>query len=266
MRKLLLSLLCLVLALTSFGAASCTPSGTEQGTLPSVYTRVEAAELGSNVGVIWSQQSIGLWVAGTGKAMATPDIALLTFGIEAEAKSVAEAQQEAAMAMDRVMKALKAEGISEKDVQTQRFSISPVRRWIENERIEEIIGYRVTNMVVAKVRKIDKAGFIIDAVAEVGGDLTRIRDIGFTVDDPTPYYHQARENAVKDAMSKAEQIAELAKIKLGKLLYISEGTVYTPPIRDFYKAEAGAAAPPTTSISPGELEIQLNVQMVYEID
>ena len=70
-----------------------------------------------------------------------------------------------------------------------------------------------------------------------------------------------------DAMAKALQIADLAGIELGKPLYISEGTVYVPPIRDMYmKAEVMDGAPAPTSISAGELEFQLTVQIVYDID
>ena len=266
MRKLWLLLSSLILAVVLVGAGGCVPAEVERDSLPSISAWAETAELSGHLGIIWGQQQVGLWVTGEGKVTAVPDIALLCLGIEAEAKTVAEAQREAAEAMDKVMKALKANGVSEKDVQTQRFSIYPVRRWIEREDRQEIIGYRVTNIVVAKIRKVDKAGTVIDAVAEAGGDLTRIENISFTVDDPAPYYKEAREKAVEDAMAKAKQIAEVAGIKLGKPIYISEGAAYVPPIRDLYKGEATAPAPSPTPISPGELEFQLTVQMVYEID
>jgi len=185
--------------------------------------------------------------------------------VEAQAPSVAQAQSDAAGAMDKVMKALAGNGVQDKDIQTQQFSIYPIIRWIEEENREEIIGYRVTNMVTAKIRALDKTGIIIDAVAEAGGDLTRINDISFAVDDPTPYYKEAREKAVKDAVARAKEIAEAAGIKLGKPIYISEGTVYVPsPVR--YEAFAKEAPAPPTPVSPGELEIKLTVQMVYEID
>jgi uncharacterized protein YggE len=141
-----------------------------------------------------------------------------------------------------------------------------VRKWLEDEQREIIIGYRVTNIVVAKIRQVDKAGTIIDDVAEAGGDLTRIDSIAFTVDDPTLYYKEAREKAIEDAAAKAKQMAQVAGVKLGKLLYISEGAAYVPQVvvRDFL-SKAESAAPAPTSISPGELEVQVTVQMVYDI-
>jgi len=212
-----------------------------------------------------SQQQVGLWVNGEGTSKATPDVVLLSLGVEAENRTVARAQQDAAQAMDAVMKALKADGVADKDIQTQRFSIAPVTQWIDDQQRQIITGYRVTNIVIAKIRQIDKAGPIIDDVAEAGGNLTRIDNIGFNVDDPTPNYNEARAKAIQDAMSKAKQMANTADIELGKLIYMSESTPYVPPVvvRD-YAMKAGAVPAPTP-ISPGELEIQVNVQMVYEI-
>ncbi len=220
---------------------------------------------GCTVGTIGlNNQQEGIWVSGEGKVTLTPDIATLSLGIEAQAKTVAEAQSQAAEAMDRVMTALTDSGVAEKDIQTQYFSIYPVTRWDDETWQEIVIGYRVTNMVTAKIREIDEAGSIIDAVAAAGGDYTRINNISFSVDDPTPYYEEAREKAVADAIAKAEQLADLAGVDLGKPIYISEGTIYPPVIYRDVMMEAGA--PVETPISPGELELTLTVQIVYDID
>jgi uncharacterized protein YggE len=265
MRKLWLLLSSLMLAAVLVVAGGCAPVEVERGSSPSISAWVEAAEFGEHIGIIFSQQNVGLQVAGEGKVTAVPDIALLRLGVEAEAEMVTEAQRQAAEAMDKVVKVLKGEDVSEKDIQTQWFSVYPVRRWFDREDREETIGYRVTNIVVVKIREVDKVGTIVDTVAEAGGDLTRIETISFAVDDPAVCYEEAREKAMEDAMVKAEQMANVADVKLGKPIYISEGTAYVPPIRDLYKEGAAAPVPPPTPISPGELEFQVTVLMVYEI-
>lgn len=239
---------CLMVAL-ALGAVGCSQGGSQGVTSISV------------------QQNTGIWVTGQGEAMAVPDIAMLSLGIEARADTVAEAQAEASEAMDKVMQALKDNGIAEKDIQTQRFSIYPITRWVKDEE-EKIIGYRVTNIVVAKIREVNKAGIIIDAVVQAGGDFTRIQGITFTVDDPTAYYEEARAKAMEDAKNKAEQLADLAGVKLAKPTYVSEGAIYWPPTtRGFYEAgEVPVPAPaPEISISPGELKITVNIQVAYAI-
>ncbi len=209
-------------------------------------------------------QQQGIWVSGEGSVNVTPDIATIWLGIEAQAETVAEAQSQATAAMNEVMAALTDNGVDEDDIQTQYFSIEQVTRWDSNTDEEVVVGYRVVNMVTAKIREIEETGPIIDAVATAGGDYIRINGVGFSVDDPTSSYEEAREEAMADARDKAEQLAELAGVELGRAFYITEGTVYPPVIyRDMAMVEGGG---PSTPISPGELELTITVQVAYEIE
>jgi hypothetical protein len=220
-------------------------------------------ETQETIGANGSQQT-GVWVSGTGKVTAVPDVAIFSLGVEAQEKTVKEAQSEAISAMNAIITALKANGVAEKDIQTQWYNISPVMKWVEDTNEQITIGYKVTNMATVKIRDISKAGATIDAVAEAGGNLTRINSINFTVDDPTAYYNQAREKAMQDANAKAEQMATLAGITLGKPTYISESGGYIPTpyyLKDY--AESGSA---NTPISAGELDITITVQVGYAIE
>jgi len=211
-----------------------------------------------------TNQQEGIWVSGQGTVTVTPDIATLSLGIEAQAVTVTDAQSQAIEAMDAVMAALDDNGVARKDIQTQYFSVQNVTRWDTVKEEEILIGYRVTNVVTAKIREIDKAGTIIDAVAAAGGDLTRIDSISFSVDEPEAYYEEAREQAMAEAKTKAGQLAELAGGRLGKVTYISESSSTPPIYRQGVYAEAVPAAA-ETPISPGELEISLTVQVAYTI-
>jgi len=211
-------------------------------------------------------QEEGIWVTGQGKVSAVPDIVTLRLGIQAQEASVAQAQSQAVEAMDRVMAALIDNGVAEKDIQTQYFSIRQITKWDREKEEEVVVGYRVTNKVTAKIREIDKVGSIIDAVAEAGGDFTRIDSIGFSIDDPSAYYEEARQKAIADAKAKAQQLAELAGVTLGKPTYISEGISYPIYPREIYVGEAPIPAPAVeVAISPGEMEISLTVQVAYTI-
>lgn len=219
-----------------------------------------------NLGGIFSTQQEGVWVSGTGKVTVVPDIATLRLGIQSQEMSVAAAQSNATEAMNRVMDALADNGVAEKDIQTQFFSIQRVTRWDNVKQEEVVLGYRVSNIVTAKIRDIDKTGTIIDAVATAGGDLTRIDSINFSVEDPSAYHEEAREKAMEDAEDKARQLTGLAGVTLGRPTFITESTPFAPPIyqrADFEGAPAPAAAPPP--ISPGEMEISLTVQVIYAI-
>ena len=248
--------LALVLAVVGVGGCgSGSASNTSLGELP------------SSLEVNLNSQQEGIWVSGTGEVTVTPDIAILGLGIVAQEVSVAEAQTKASEAMDKVMTALTDSGVAEKDIQTQYFNIRQRTKWDRETEEETVIGYQVSNMVTAKVRDIDKVGTIIDSVVEAGGDLIRIDSIGFSVEDPSLYYEEAREKAMADAKAKAEQLAELAGVTLGKPTYVSEGT--QPPIyKDICELAGGGApipAPAPPPISPGETKITLTVQIAYSI-
>ncbi len=242
----------LVVVVAIVGLSGCGPSGaTISG---------EAANLRVNL----NSQQQGIWVSGQGKVLAVPDIATLQLGIESQQASVAAAQSQAAKAMDKVMASLSANGVAEKDIQTQYFNISKITRWDQESQQEVVLGYKVTNTVTSKIRDIEKTGEIIDAVALAGGDLTRVNSIYFSVDDPTEYHKEARDKAMADARNKAEQLASLAGVKLGKPTYISEN-LYFPPTPRYRAPMMEAAEAPTTPISPGEMEITLSVQVTYAI-
>ena len=244
----------LALVIMVVGLVGCSQEGTALGVS------------GSDLKVALVNQQEGIWVSGSGKVSAVPDTAILRLGIESQESSVAYAQEQANAAMNAVMSALKTSGIAEKDIQTQYFNIQKVTRWDEKEGREVILGYRVTNVVAAKIRDISKVGAVIDAAAVAGGDLTRIDSIGFTIDEPSAYYDEARAKAMADAADKAEQLADMADIKLGKPTYITESTYYPyPAYREDFLGKVAAAPAMETPISAGEMEITINVQVAYAI-
>ena len=196
----------LTLTIIALGTAGC-----ETLSPPSSTTKAAESLTG-----IFSQQSTGIWVSGTGEVTVTPDIASLEVGVETQEASVSESMEKANEAMDRVMEALANNGVADKDIRTRRFRVRQRTTWNDQRQQEVVIGYQVSNEVITKIRDIEKVGVIIDAVVAAGGDYTRIDDLSFYVDDPTPYYEEAREKAMADAEAKAKHLADLSDVKLGK--------------------------------------------------
>lgn len=267
---LTLSLILTAVLLTA-GVLGCNSGNPASTNTPAESPQTVPAQSSTpEVKVSLNNQVEGIWVSGTGKVTVTPDIATLQLGIEAQEASVNEAQAKANEAMERVMSALAGNGVAENDIQTRYFRISQRTRWDDERQQEVVIGYRVTNQVVAKIRDMEKVGAIIDAAVATGGDYTRINNLNFSVDDPSAYYEEAREKAMADAKDKAERIASLAGMKLGEPTYISESTI-SPVYETFMAGSAPmpvvpAPAPaPAPSISPGEIEISVNIQIAYGI-
>ena len=217
----------------------------------------------------------GIWVTGQGKIAVEPDLVLLSIGVDSTGSTVNEANGKASAAMNAIVKALKDAGIEDKDIQTTSFNIFPQYEYREElvsgirRGKQVLVGYRVNNTASIKIRDLDSVGEIIDDVVTAGGDSTRVNNIRFTVEDPKPMMTQLREQAVADAMTKAQHFADLTGVGLGRLIFVSEGGSTSPIIRNFGNqrmafAESAMGAP-APSISGGELDLSLNVQAVFAI-
>jgi len=253
MNRNLLPVLGLVLVLAVGGVLGCSQGSATRGGA-SLYLQSNDNSQG------------GIQVSGYGELTLVPDLATLRLGIVSQEDSVAEAQAAASKAMNQVLAALKAQGVADKDIQTQYFSISQRTKWDPDTYEEIVIGYEVSNIVSAKIRDMDKVGAIIDAAADAGGDLTRIQGVSFSVEEPSSYYKELREKAMADAQAKAEQIAEFYGITLGKPTHISEESIPTLPVWDiYYRAVAGEGEIAPTPISAGETELSLSIYVTYAI-
>ena len=133
-----------------------------------------------------------------------------------------------------------------------------------------MVGYIVNNTARIKIRDLELVGKIIDDVSTAGGDVTRINDIDFTMENPDSFMNKLREQAVKDAISKAEQFAVLTGVSVGSLVYISEMGSGAPVTKNFSESGAFAARSAmevsSTSIAGGELELSLSIQAVFLIN
>lgn len=215
----------------------------------------------------------GIWVTGQASVTVEPDLVLLTVGVETTGATVAEARAEAAGAMDAIIEAVKARGLSEQDVQTQSFNIWPQYEFPEvtsgevKTRRQVLVGYTVNNAARIKIRDVDAVGEIIDDVAAAGGDATRISGIDFSIEDPMPFMTQLREDAVKDALARAEHLASLTGVAVGDLVFIGEVGAGAPLAGGFESEAlmARAAFDQATSISGGELRLSLNVRAAFSI-
>jgi uncharacterized protein len=211
-------------------------------------------------------QQVGIWVSGEGKVTVVPDVANLSLGVQVESPTLSEANQKASAAMDALISVLKTQGVADKDIKTQNFNIYPVYDYSKETGASTIRGYQVTNTVTVKVRVIANAGKIIDAAVAAAGNAVRVNSISFSVDDPTKSIDQARELALLDAKAKAEQIARITGVSLGSVSYVSDSSSNVARvIAPSFDSKAGAAGS-TTPILPGDTDLTVSVQVIYNIN
>jgi uncharacterized protein YggE len=73
------------------------------------------------------QQTINqITVSGEGKAYVKPDIAKVSLGVETTGLTTAEVIEKNTAKMNAVIKAVKDQGVEEKDIQTANYSLSPL--------------------------------------------------------------------------------------------------------------------------------------------
>jgi uncharacterized protein YggE len=203
----------------------------------------------------------GIAVTGVGEVFGAPDTLTLTIGVQVTEPTVEEAGEVAAASTAAVIEALVDSGIDSDDIQTQQFTIYPEYDYSSETR--ELIGFTVTNTVVAKLRDIDEAGSTIDGAVTAGGDAVIVEGVGFSIEDDAERLAEARERAWADAAAKAEQLAELAGVELGAAVQISEGVGSQPVARAVFD-EAAASAP----IEAGQVAstVVLNVRFAVKTD
>lgn len=197
-------------------------------------------------------------VTGQAEAQAVPDIATLSIGVETEARTPGEALADNAVSMNAVMKQLKDAGIEDKDLQTSQLGIWPI--FAEREQPRKTVAYRASNQLAVTIRDIDRIGDILDKAVADGANS--VNGPTFGIADPAPLLDAARENAVRDAIAKAERYAAAAGVELGEILSIDEGGASGPVFPRQMRADAMAASTP---IAPGETTIAASVTITLAI-
>jgi len=197
-------------------------------------------------------------VTGEANVSVAPDLAQIDGGVTSEAKTAREASDANNAAMGKVLLALKAAGIEEKDIQTSRLSLQPQSAQNRPGPLA-IVGYRASNRVTIRQRDVTKVANTIDTLVAAGAN--EIGGINFMVSQASKLLDQAREQAVADARRKAEIYAKAAGVTLGAPLSISEEGAPGPVFRGKMVSGMAAAAP----VAQGEETLQVTVSVSWAI-
>jgi uncharacterized protein YggE len=199
-------------------------------------------------------------VTGEASISLPPDLAEIEGGFTSEAKTAREASDATNAAMGKVLLALKAAGVDEKDIQTARLSLQPVMQNTPSRPgPSSIVGYRASNHVTVRLHDVTKVAGVIDML--VGAGANDIGGINFMVTSASKLLDDAREQAMGDARRKAEIYAKAAGVTLGAPLNISEGNASVPMFRSKMALAPMAAAP----VASGEETLSVTVNVSWAI-
>ena len=202
-----------------------------------------------------------LSVSSRAEARKAPDIATFSAGVVTQAADGNAALRQNAEQMNRVLAAIKAAGVADKDVQTSGISLNPQYRYEENQP-PRITGYQASNTVNVKLREVAKMGKVLDALVASGAN--QVNGPSFGIDDPEPLYDRARLDALKAARARAETYAGALGVRVRRIVSISEGGAAMPspmPRMAMMKAEAYDSTP----VAAGESSVSVNLDGVFEL-
>ena len=207
-------------------------------------------------------------VTGDGKVSAKPDMAEISLSFSELAATSREALDKVNQKMTQAMKVLKDNGITDTDITTSNLSV--YTEYDYNSNVRRVTGQRASESLQVKVKKIDekatKASKIIDELSAI--DNVQMGGITFDIEDKTKFFSQARELAFNKAKQKATELAKLSGVTLAKPVSITD-TVYdiTPQPMYANKAvmnlSAGAGAADSTQISTGQMDISVNLNVLW---
>ena len=206
-----------------------------------------------------ADDSPSITAKGVGRVTGVPDTVVVTLGVETESGQASEALSANSDRTNAVIRLIKDAGVADEDIKTSQFSINP-RYDFEGRAIT---GYVVTNLLTTRLGEGKDAGALIDAAAGAAGNDVRVQSVQFEIDDEGSLFAEARANAVKQARTQAEQLAEAADVELGEVRSIVELSTETPPGPfPLSRTEDAAGSVP---LQPGSQELTLEVQVVYDI-
>ena len=215
-------------------------------------------------------------VSGEGEVTAVPDIGEFSFSVTAESEEAATAQKESADKVNAILAYLTENGVEEKDIKTENYSLYPKYRYEQRpcafgvsycpgEQVQD--GFTVNQSVRVKVRDLDKAGDLIAGAGEQGA--TNLSGLSFTIDDEAVLKDEARAVAILDAKEKAEVLSRQLGVRLVKMVSYYENEGYSPS--PYYgmggdmMLKSAMAESADVDLPVGENTVRSQVTITYEI-
>lgn len=207
-----------------------------------------------------------LTMSGTGTANVVPDEVAFTVAVSVVRSSLDDALASTNSTLERVYRALEENGVVGKDVQTAGLSMEPVYDY-HSYGPPTLRGYRVGQRASVVVRDLGDAGGAVSAAVAAGGDDVRVNGLKLQVGDPEAALEKARQAAIAEARTKAEQYAAATGQSLGDVLTLREvrGAAARPQTLTYDRVAAGLAADAgAVPIRAGRDEATVRVQVVWE--
>jgi hypothetical protein len=209
-----------------------------------------------------------LVVSGNAEILATPDEARVSLGIVRQANAAQTAQEQANAIGQQILNEIGKLGVPAQQIQTSRLVLTPIYapRGPDSRDAPRIVAYNASDTVSVRLENLSLIGPVIDAGLKAGAN--QLEGVQFALRNDLPSRQQALKQAIMEARSKADVMADALRVDLTEVFEVSEGGSVTPgydlPMngRVFAAAEAAASQTP---VSPGQIQVRANVTIRYRI-
>ncbi|MEG2957990.1 MAG: SIMPL domain-containing protein, partial [Christensenellaceae bacterium] len=199
MKKILITMLVMIVSVAVLCAGCANPSGTPQ------VIQLEQPKTEQET------QDSTLTLNATQTVKVMPDVAYITIGVTTKGDSAESAQKENAKITQNFLNAVKAQGISDKDMQTANIN---VYQDYDNEKL-----YVMENSYKITIKNIDNVGAVIDAALGAGANSTY--SLSFDVLDRDSVYVNALALAMESVGVKAKTVAAAGGYEIVRPLSIT---------------------------------------------
>lgn len=196
--------------------------------------------------------------SAVGEVKAAPDRAAILFTVETRGATAAAASADNATRTAAVLAALRAAGLSEEQIGTVGYTITPDMVYDEPSRTSRVVGYVARNTVRAEVREIARVGRVIDAAIRAGAN--EVSSLQFITSRRDELRLEAIRGAMTRACREAHTMATAAGGTLGPLVLAStsDSPGYYPPPPPYAPRMMEAQAA-DTPIAPQDVMVQVQV-------
>ena len=212
------------------------------------------------------QQPNTISVSGSSQLKAVPDEATVMLRVETNGTTPREAQDKNSAAMTAAMAALRRVGVAEDQMQTTNYNLIPNTYWDYKNQQQITSGYKAMHTLQLKTKDLQRVGEFIQVAVDAGA--TGVDSVSFSLSKASERDAKdaALRNAVQDARQKAMALADGLDVRLGK---VSSVNINNYQIMPYYRGAetmmAKADMGPTPPIAPQDVDVNADVQVVFEI-
>jgi uncharacterized protein YggE len=208
-----------------------------------------------------------------------PDEASLTVGTQSRAPTAVAATEANRQKTERLLAAIRAQGLRERDIQTQGIQLQPEYDYVQQPGTRSgqqvFRGYLASNSILIKTRDIPRLAALLDRLTQAGADS--VYGPNFSIADPAPLRAEARRRGLVRAQAEALEYARAQGFSRVTLLSVEEGTSYrgTEIVVTGSRISSPALAPPPPPpaperdsgvVAPGQLETGVSLGLIYRME